>query len=163
MPLLISDANIFIDFEEGGILESLFELDDTIGVPDLLFVEELQEQHAHLLDLGLKLMELASETVQRVVGLAGIYRKPSRLDLAALALAEQESCPLLTGDMELRVAAEKEGVEVRGTLWICERLVQENVMTVSQLEVAYQRMKTAKRRLPWDKVKDQIRRFRKGR
>ena len=42
MPLLISDANIFIDFEEAGLLEALFRLPETIGVPDLLFEDELR-------------------------------------------------------------------------------------------------------------------------
>ena len=102
MPLLIGDANIFIDFEAGGILKALFEVNETIAVPDLLFEAELRVQHRHLLDLGLELMELASETVMRAVQLASVYRKPSRLDLTALALAEQEDCPLLTGDMALR-------------------------------------------------------------
>ena len=50
MPLLISDTNIFIDFQEGKLLEELFQLTATIGVPDLLFEDELREQHEHLLD-----------------------------------------------------------------------------------------------------------------
>ena len=36
MPLLVSDSNIFIDFEEGGILDALFKLDETICVPFFL-------------------------------------------------------------------------------------------------------------------------------
>jgi hypothetical protein len=103
MPLLIDDANIFIDFKEGGILEELFEIEDTIGVPDFLYEAELKDMHSHLLDLGLALMELASETIARAAQLVSVYRQPSRLDITALALAEQESCPLLTGDMDLRL------------------------------------------------------------
>jgi hypothetical protein len=45
MPLLIGDANIFIDLEAGGLITELFRLDDRIGVPDLLFEEELRAQH----------------------------------------------------------------------------------------------------------------------
>ena len=160
MSLLISDANIFIDFEEGGLLEELFQFSDTIGVPDLLFEEELRQQHERLLDYGLELMELEPETMQRAMQLASMYRRPSRLDLTALALAEQKRCPLLTGDKNLRRAAEAEGAEVRGTLWICERLVDEGVVTVERLGEAYQGMMESDRRLPWDKVERQLRRFR---
>ncbi len=70
MPLLISDSNILIDFEEGGLVDELFRLADTIGVPDILFEEELRKRHEHLLDLGLDLMELRAEAVQRTVNLA---------------------------------------------------------------------------------------------
>ena len=58
------------------------------------------------------------------------------------------------------MAAEKERVEVRGTLWICEKLVRENVLAVSELETAYGRMKTAGRRLPWEKIRRQLNRLR---
>lgn len=160
MALLISDANIFIDFEEGGLLRELFALPERVGVPDILFEDELRAQHEHLLQHGLLLFELGSAAVERTVELTARYRHPSRLDVAALALAEQERCPLLTGDRHLRVAAEAEGVEVRGTLWLAERLVVEGIITVDQLTEAYDRMKAASRRLPWSDVERQLRRLR---
>lgn len=160
MPLLISDANIFIDFEEAGLLEALFRLPETIGVPDLLFEDELRERHEDLLDHGLALLELRAPAVKRVVELAKLYRKPSRLDLAALALAEQEGCPLLSGDRHLREAAEAERVDVHGTLWLAERLVREKLVSLSELTRGYARMKDAGRRLPWDAVDQQLARLR---
>ena len=159
MPLLISDANIFIDFEEAGILDVLFQLSDTLAVPDILFEEELRVQHEYLLGLGLMLMELGANAVERTVLLAERYRRPSRLDLAALALAEQEGCPLLTGDGYLRTTAEKEGVEVRGTIWLCERLHQEKVISSETLASAYRRMRLAGRRLPWEETHRQLKRL----
>ncbi len=156
MALLIGDSNIFIDFEEGGLLEALFRLPEEVGVPDLLFEEELRGQHEALLDDGLVLVQLTPETLQRVVRLASAHRKPSRLDLAALAAAEQEACPLLTGDRNLRAAATTEGVEVHGTLWVARRLVDAGVVSVSVLREAYAKMEAGGRRLPWDKVAAQL-------
>jgi ribosome-binding protein aMBF1 (putative translation factor) len=37
MALVVSDANVFIDLEEGGILAPLFRLPEAIAVPDVLF------------------------------------------------------------------------------------------------------------------------------
>ena len=37
MRLLVSDANIFIDMEEGGLLELMFKLPYEFCVPDVLF------------------------------------------------------------------------------------------------------------------------------
>lgn len=95
-----------------------------------------------------------------MVELAKLYRKPSRLDLAALALAEQEGCPLLSGDRHLREAAEAERVEVHGTLWLAERLVRAKLVSLSELTRGYARMKDAGRRLPWDAVDQQLARLR---
>ena len=162
MPLLISDANIFIDFDEGGILERLFDLEVTIAVPDLLFEDELREQYAHLLDLGLQMIELDAAAILRVVELGTRYRRPSRMDLAALAAAEQQGCPLVTGDRGLREAAETEGVEVHGTLWLCERLFRGGQLEAAALHTAYRRMRLAGRRLPWSKVEAQLAEFAKA-
>ncbi len=159
MQLLISDANIFIDFDVGGLLGQLFDISATIGVPDLLFEDELRDQHQDLLIHGLKLMTLEAPAIQRTIELARRYCRPSRLDLAALALAEQEACPLVTGDRRLREAADGEGVEVHGTLWVAELLFTEGIVTITELRHAYMRMRDAGRRLPWDAVEDQLRRL----
>ncbi|WP_223811888.1 PIN domain-containing protein [Pseudomonas oryziphila] len=55
MQLLISDANILIDLEEGELLAQLFTLPYQFTVPDILYFDELEAQHAHLLRLGLEL------------------------------------------------------------------------------------------------------------
>ncbi len=156
MKLLISDANIFIDFEDGGLLEELFQLGATLGVPDMLFEDELRAEHEGLLELGLRCITLTAQTMERTVELSARYARPSRLDLAALALAEQEGCPLVTGDRRLRQAADAEHVKVHGTLWIAARLFEEGVVTIFELRRAYARMRRAGRRLPWDLVAQQL-------
>lgn len=119
--LLISDANILIDLECAGLSEAMFSLGYRFGVPDVLFAEELEERHAHLLDLGLEVRPLSPTMLADMERLAARYRKPSRNDLFALALARAERCPLLTGDGDLRAAAKTEETEVRGIpcLTIC--------------------------------------------
>jgi predicted nucleic acid-binding protein len=152
MALVVSDANVFIDLEEGGILAALFRLPEAIAVPDVLFEEELRDRHAHLLELGLRVLVVKERGVERAVALAAQYRKPNRNDLFALALAEQESCPLLTGDRFLREAAVAEGVTVHGTLWVTERMVEARALPATRLRAAYARMREGGRRLPWGKV-----------
>jgi predicted nucleic acid-binding protein len=156
MPLLIGDTNIFIDFEEGELIPELFQISDTIGVPDLLFEKELRGLPEDLVGHGLQVLELSSESVQRVVELREKHSQPGTTDLTAVSLAEQECCCLLTGDKFLRKAAEEEGVEVHGTLWVCERLVDEGVITVRVLCDAYRKMKANGRRLPWTETKKQL-------
>ena len=149
MQLLISDANILIDMEEGGLLASMFSLDCEFLIPDILFYEELEELHPHLVGMGLKIQPLSSELVARGANLAAQYTKPGRNDLFALALAEHSNCPLLTGDANLRMAAKSENIEVRGTIWLMEQMVCSG-LSFAIARTAYEQMKARGRRLPWD-------------
>ena len=55
MLLLISDANILIDIEDGNLISVIFQLPYEIAVPDILFELELRERHSHLLQAGKRL------------------------------------------------------------------------------------------------------------
>jgi predicted nucleic acid-binding protein len=154
--LLISDANILIDFECGGAVEVLFRFGRVIGVPDVLFEQELRARHTHLLALGLRSMVVEPAAVARAVALARVYRRPSRIDLLALALAEFQRCPLITGDRHLRAAAEAEQVEVHGTLWVMAQVVAAGSATPAHARVAYAAMRDQGRRLPWALVNEQL-------
>lgn len=159
MKLLISDANIFIDMEAGGLVQAMFKLPETFAVPDILFMEELVEYHPELPGHGLQVMSLTEETVAESMRLRQQYRHPSQNDLFALALAKQESCPLLTGDRRLRDVAKEEGVELKGTLWLIERMVEEAIISVDGAAEAYEGMRREKRRLPWAEVTKQLKRL----
>ncbi len=163
MRLLISDANIIIDMNTGGLLRLMFRFDATFAVPDALFEEELRAEHPELLRLGLQLLELRGETVAYAEKLVEKYRRlgASTNDLLALALAWQEKCPLLTGDGRLRTAAQTEGVEMHGTLWLIEQMVKARTITIRKAEVGYGKMCRAGRRLPWEEVERQLRSLKK--
>lgn len=153
--LLISDANILIDLEDGELITQLFSLPYQFSVPDMLFYDEL-EQHSYLVDIGLQVGELNPHSMQEAEILCQQYTQPSRYDCFALVLAKQEQCPLLTGDKNLRKAAETEQVEVHGTLWVVNGLLQHQLITPDRARAAYQKMKAKGRRLPWSIAEKQI-------
>lgn len=161
--LLVSDANIIIDMNTGGLLRLMFRLDATFAVPDILFEEELRANHPELPRLGLKMLELREETVAYADRLVEKYQRlgASINDLLALALAGQEKCPLLTGDSRLRTAGQTEGIDVHGTLWLIEQMVNARTITARQAEAGYEKMRDTGRRLPWDEVEKQLRAFKK--
>jgi predicted nucleic acid-binding protein len=156
MLAYISDANILIDVEVGGLVAPMFSLGYQFAVPDVLYFEELAEQHAHWCDMGLVVKSLSADGVARVQALSQKYVRPSRNDLFALALAEHEQCPLLTGDAALRNAAEAESVEVKGTLWLVSEMLRKECITTAVARVAFQQMREAGRRLPWDKAEETL-------
>lgn len=150
--LLISDTNILIDMEDGNLIPTIFQLPYEIAVPDILFEEELREQHSHLLQVGLKVKSLTAESIKKTEFLTQQYPRPSMMDHSALALALQEQCPLLTGDKDLRVVGKKEGVELHGTIWIVEQLLNQKIIQKSQAKGSFNAMKDKRRRLPWGDV-----------
>jgi hypothetical protein len=56
LQLLVSDTNIFIDLEEGNLLNEFFALPYEIAVPDILYYEELDTSHSHLVNCGLQVL-----------------------------------------------------------------------------------------------------------
>lgn len=154
--LLISDANILIDLEDGDLITEMFKLPFQFQVPDMLFFDELEENHGHLLEYGLKLGELTPESMSEVEALVQRYKQPSRYDCFALMLAKQEACPLVTGDQNLRKAADKEGVDVKGTLWIVEAMITHQLISIETARTAYTKMKASGRRLPWQQAETRL-------
>lgn len=149
MQLLISDANIFIDLEEGNLLDKLFLLPYTFKTPDILYAEELEAEHSHLMAMGLTLTEVNEQSLSYAMGLISQHKATSTNDCFALVCAKQEACPLLTGDDALRKLAHQEGVVVMGTVWIIEQMVHQAIIDKATAETAYIKMKQAGRRLPW--------------
>lgn len=157
MLLLISDTNILLDWEAVGHLDVVFQLGATLAVPDVLLVEELSDYADRLQGLGLQIRSLSPEAVARAASLVARHRKPGRNDILALALAEQEGCPLLTGDRDLRAAAEAERVTVHGTLWLAERAVVSGLVSPNAMRALFQQMRATGRRLPWQEIDRRLR------
>jgi predicted nucleic acid-binding protein len=160
--LLISDANILIDMEEGRVLQLMFRLQERFAVPNTLYEEELKANHSSLPTLGLQVLEVREEFVLEAQRLRTIYKRPSMNDLLALALAKQEACPLLTGDSHLRAAATQEQVQANGTLWLMERVWSEGLISNAALRHAYDLMLQCGRRLPVVEIEAQLTRLQLG-
>lgn len=142
--------------EIGGLIKQMFRLEYEFVVPDVLYEEELRENHSNLLKLGLERRELQATAIEYTTTLGIKYPKPSRIDLMALALARQEECRLLTGDQALREASAAEGIEVVGTIWLVCEMLRAKVITKKDASAAYGKMKESGRRLPWAEAENQL-------
>jgi len=156
LQLLISDSNIFIDMEVSNLTQKMFELPYQFGVPDILYEEELSKKHKNLLDYGLEMKKISSQSIIFVDTILSKYQKIGFYDKLALATAKQESCPLLTGDGALRKAGEKEAVVVFGTVWLVEELMNHSIITVDEAREAYKLMKNNGRWLPWEMIEKRL-------
>lgn len=159
MLILVSDANILIDMEAGGLTAPMFSLNYQFITPDILYYEELEEHHPHLVGMGLVIKEMNDELVSKVNLLIPRYPKTSRNDIFSLVLAEHECCTLLSGDMALRTAANNENVQCKGTLWLLQQLLEQQKITPQIARAATEKMKQSQSRLPWDEIEKIISAF----
>lgn len=156
--LLISDANIIIDIVAGELVEAMFSLEYEFATPDILYAEELADQHPEILQTGLTALELTPESIIQ----ADTYFQENRTsrvsvnDCLALSLAQQEKCTLLTGDSKLKQLAIIKGISVRGTLWLVETMFNNGLITAIDAESSYQKMIDDGSRLPVKEIQIQL-------
>ncbi len=154
--ILISDANIWIDLDTGGLVKLVFRLPYKWLVPDLIFHELEKPAGSLLRQLGLEQVELNGEQTERVSSFAGANPKISPNDLSALVYAEDNGIILVTGDGDLRQLAVERKVRVHGTLWIIDQLVELTIVKKTFCADALQVMLNRKRRLPLEECEKRI-------
>lgn len=152
MLIIISDASVLIDIEQGELTNAMFELPWQFIVPDILFAEELKQQHSCLIQFGLISKVMDSHLISEAYKLRQNYKQTSMNDLLALVLAKHEKSRLLTGDKALRQLAVKLNVEVHGTLWLVNQMIQRKKITMDTARIGFQRMRQSGSRLPWDEI-----------
>ena len=134
MQLISSDTSVWIDFEVVDALAEPFLLNSCYSF--LMSAETMDAElqypsnlSARLEGYGLVRTELRDEEYLLALTLGSKYKQLSSYDTFALAIAQNRGIPILTGDGALRKAAEKEGIEFHGTLWVIDRLWEEKAIT----------------------------------
>lgn len=160
MEFISSDTNIWFDFYSIHRLDIPFRLpfkyiiyeeslrEEVVTPPDLL--EELK-------DLGLEGVEITTDEFFYAEWLASCYVKLSRYDRIALAIAKHRNIRLLTGDAALRNAAQKEGVDVFGTIGILDMLYESEKINSEDFIYCLESLKNnPERRLPQEELQQRI-------
>lgn len=132
MAYISSDTNIWIDFQLIDRLQLPFRLAHVYCMSADTMREELTDPPAlcnTLCALGLRLLEIDQTELEMVIDFGALYPKLSTYDRIALAIAKCRGYILLTGDRPLRTAAMAQQVEVHGTLWVVDELLQANCIT----------------------------------
>ncbi|MBE0467410.1 MAG: DUF3368 domain-containing protein [Candidatus Desulforudis sp.] len=66
---------------------------------------------------------------------------------------------MLTGDKDLRTAAQDEGIVVHGTLWVLDQLVEQHAAPPHEIAAALKRMLQKGSRLPRLECEKRLRRW----
>lgn len=164
MRVAVKDANVFIDMEIAGLLDLWFQLD--IETHTTVFIEEELRKGGHSQVLAhfesgmIVRHSLAFEEIAEVDALRGeISAAASFNDCSVLWLAERLQAALLTGDGALRRSGRARSVEVRGTLWVFDRLVEAGLLAPSSAAVKLQTLIDANTYLPEDPCEERLKKW----
>jgi hypothetical protein len=154
--VLVTDTNIWIDIENGGILVEVFQLPYQFLIPDFAIPELIRPRWETLEVLGLRTGELHAEQVVELFQLRQSYKSLSMTDLAAFLLAKMLNTTLVTGDWRLSELAITSGISVHGALWLLDEMVHFKVLTPGHAASALKRMLILGARLPAEECGDRI-------
>lgn len=146
MQYISSDTSVWIDFIVINLLELPFRLPYIYCMSSDAIRDELLSPpnfRERLVTFGLLPLDLNDVELQLVIDYGRKYSQLSVYDRIALAIAQNRGFELLSGDGNLRKAAVKEKVMVRGTLWILDQLLSQSLVTDSEYDTAIQRLDSA--------------------
>ncbi len=132
---LSSDTNVWLDYYIIDGLHLPFRLNHIFYMSSEAISDEVlspTELGGKLYDLGLVPIEITEEEFFFAFRINGDYSRLSSYDAIALAIAILRGFDLLSGDKALRVAANSEGIKVRGTLWIYDELVTNGRISIEE-------------------------------
>lgn len=144
----ISDTNIWIDFRNAGLLESLFSLPFKLCCTDFVLAELEDFDVEAMRELGLLVLAIDEVAMGHLGELIAEHNNSSLADVSCYHLAKENNFPLLTGDGQLRKQAMRDGLTVHGALWLLDQLIGEGLISKPQAYGALTFMLKAKARLP---------------
>lgn len=134
MKIVLSDANIFIDLCNIGLLDEFFSLDFEFHtteqvVNEIKRPEQKQQINKHI-NKNLNIKILTGIDILEVAQLfSGNVSNLSYVDCEVWYISKQHNLTLLTGDKNLRNQATKDNIEVRGVLFLFDEMIEQNCIT----------------------------------
>lgn len=153
LRVAVQDANILIDLEIAGLFDLWFQNGIETHTTDL--IEGQLEEGGHAIALAyirtnhVRCHGLSVDEIGELVEMMeAVGEGPDLADCSVLWLAERLECMLLTGDGPLRRAGVGRSVEIHGTLWILDTLVQRGLLEERLAASKLEHLLQNKRRLP---------------
>lgn len=133
MKIAVQDANVLIDLELAGLFDLWFQTGIETHTTDFIRAELEKGGHTQALAYfesgqvrghGLSFEEImAVSELEREIGSKAKFN-----DCTVLFLALKLDAMLLSGDKPLRRAGNEKQIEVHGTLWIFDQLVERKLL-----------------------------------
>jgi hypothetical protein len=150
MKLIITDVSVLFDLYHLGVLPEFFALNAEISITsfvynEIVFSNQLKEFETYKRSKQLNVMTLTEDEQEAV------HQFTTKRSL--------KSIPDKTCDNKLKKEALDHGVEVHGSIWVIEKMVEENTLVPSKAIELLDRLKTVNDRLPMEEIDKIIKRI----
>lgn len=147
--IVVSDTNILIDLIEAGVLEQFFLLPMKVHTTDIVISEvTVPKQKTQVRTLVqtrcLTVKTFTPDEMLKLFEFVNSKRRRCNLRVADFSVwqyAAENGHVLLTGDGNLRKLAAEDGVEVHGTIYVFDKMIEHKVLTpaiaADKLELLY--------------------------
>jgi predicted nucleic acid-binding protein len=164
MKIVITDVSVFFDLFHLQVLPEFFALELEIHTTDFVYNEitnSAQKSEFAIFERSKKLhiIKITPDEEDEIRAMRLFRSNKSFPDRTVLWKAKQYNCVLLTCDNRLRKEAEDHGVEVRGSIWVINELISNQIITVTKGIELLKQIKLVNPRLPMDEIDKLIKRL----
>lgn len=164
MRIIITDTNVFFDIIGINALPEFFALPYEICTTDFVLSEILrshqkEQMKMFILEEKLTIFTLTDYEIEDVKAFLTNRSFKGITDKTVLWKAKQLSSILLTGDGKLRKEAIEQGVEVHGSIWVVENLLERHLIEKATAVILLKKLKEINSNLPMDDINKLIKRI----
>lgn len=157
MRLIITDVSVLFDLFQLEILPEFFALKAEISTTSFVYNEivianQVVEFEVYKRSQKLNVIVLTDEEQDAVNEFKTKRNLKSLPDKTMLWKSIQLNCALLTCDRKLKLEAKEHGIEVHGSIWVIEKLVEENILDKFKAIALLEQLKSVNDRLPIDEI-----------
>ena len=165
MKLIITDVSVLFDLYQLELLPEFFALKAEISTTSFVYNEivvsnQIVEFEVYKRAQKLNVIVLTEEDQEAVSQFATKRNLKSLPDKTMLWKSVQLKCALLTCDKKLKIEAKEHGIEVHGSIWVIEKLVEENILDSTKAISVLNVLKTLNDRLTLDEIDKLIKKLR---
>jgi len=161
MRIVINDANILIDLAKLDLLDVFSKLPFDLYTTDFVYEELNEEQKSPVSVLHKKgyLKIIETEEILDFQSITELLESSSGLsfeDCSVWYYSKKLSGTLLTGDGKLRKQVSKQGIEVRGIIYVLDELLKQNLIDFSNAVKKIKQLFQLNNRLPKKEIDKRI-------
>ena len=161
MKIVINDANILIDLAKLDLLDVFSKLPFDLYTTDFVYEELNAEQKSPVSVLHEKgyLKIIETEEILDFQSITGLLESSSGLsfeDCSVWYYSKKLSGTLLTGDGKLRKQVSKQGIEVRGIIYVLDELLKQNLIDFPNAVKKIKQLFQLNNRLPKKEIDKRI-------
>jgi predicted nucleic acid-binding protein len=157
MKLIITDVSVLFDLYQLEILPEFFALKAEISTTSFVYNEivmtnQVVEFEVYKRSQKLNVIMLTDDEQEAVNQFATKRNLKSLPDKTMLWKSIQLRCALLTCDRKLKLEAKEHGIEVHGSIWVIEKLMEENILDRMKAIALLIKLKSINDRLPMEEI-----------